>query len=75
MRASLLGCFDPKGGRNAGRDFYGAVGSRSTACGRSPAVEHVPLDTVQREWPIAFKQPDLKGDEAPSEERPVRVVR
>jgi hypothetical protein len=27
---SLFGCFDPKGGRDAGRDFYGAVGSRST---------------------------------------------
>ena len=24
---------------------------------------------------FAFKQPDLKGQEAPSEERPVRVVR
>ena len=53
MRASLLGCFDPKGGvAMLAEIFMVRLEAGSTACGRSPAVEHVPLDTVQREWPI-----------------------
>jgi hypothetical protein len=44
--------FDPKGGRDAGRDFHGAVGSKRTVGGRSPSVECVPVHTVQSEDPI-----------------------
>ena len=39
--------FLSQGGCDAGRDFYGAVGSRSTV-GGSPSAEHVPLRAVQR---------------------------
>jgi hypothetical protein len=55
-KASLFGRFDPKGGRDAGRDFYDAVGNRSTAWARSPAVEHIPLNTVQCKEPIRFQE-------------------
>src|SRR6516165_8197613 len=52
VSAWLFGCSDPKGGRDAGRDFYGAVGSKSTVGRRGPSVECVPVHTVQSEAPI-----------------------
>jgi hypothetical protein len=45
-----------EGGRDAVRDFYGAVGSKSTVGGRSPSVEYVPVHTVQSKDPIHLEE-------------------
>jgi hypothetical protein len=75
LQASLFGCFDPKVVAMLAEIFMVRLEAEARL------VEEVLPSSTSRFIPFsassqfAFKETDLKGDEAPTEERLVRVVR